>query len=157
MKKIIEYDDIYFMPRNKGTGEYLFDEMPCATEQAFEIIGKKGVEIIHQKFAEMIEWGKKRFGENNLHKYGFQGIQKFADLRTNIVFLVGSTINAKINQKERAPIMGFQPGPLPNLIIPKEFKANDYKLLMSTPHYIIEPFRKYDENFDIKKHFSKGY
>ena len=149
MKNHIRSSDIYYIPAQKIFGNELFRGVPCPTERAYKILGDDGVQIIHQKFEEMLSQAIIRFGEHNLSKYAFHPIQKFADLRTNTIFRVGATINSEILGLET----GIVRGTLPNLIISPELKVNDYALLKQREHYIIKLTQTLSKNINLKNYF----
>lgn len=153
MNNSIEYSDIHYVPAKKIIGEEEFSGIPCPTKNAYDILGEAGVQIIHQKLAEMLGWGKVRFGNEDIKKYGFHSIQHFIDLRNNILFRIGATIQGKINHHEVIKELGSNPNnTIPDLIIPSELKANNYKLLKQQDHYIIDYARKLSKS--DKKRFS---
>lgn len=152
MHNSIEYADIHYVPPKKILGEEEFKGIPCPTKKAYDILGEKGVQIIHQKFAEMLEWGKIRYGDEDIEKYGFLGIQHFIDLRNNILFRVGATIQGEIMGHEvTMSVCPNSSRTIPDLIIHPDLKENNYNLLKQRDHYLIKVVRKLSKS-DKKKY-----
>ena len=140
MDEKIKYDDILYLSK-KRSGPFLFQGIPCATFKAWNILGDKGIEIIHQQLAELLFWAKRRRGNQNVEDYGFAKTQQFLDLRTNTVFRVGLTmLDRNIHET--------------NLHIPKNISSKIIGSLKLQDHYVIEVFDTLKKGRVIPKNIS---
>lgn len=124
MTEKIQYNDLLYLWKEKND-KYLFEGIPCPTINAWNILGDEGVKIIHQQLAELLFWTKRRRGDRVIENYGFAKTEQFLDLRTNVVFRVGRTINDNI-------------GITPELMISEKLKSNNYEILKAQDHYLIQ-------------------
>ena len=136
--------NLIYVP-DPGTGEFLYDGMPCPTIEAYELIGDDGVESIRRRINQMVEWKKTMFGAKYPERYGFGGRQRFVDLQNRIVIQVGSTIQKEIEQlvdevgEENA--LQFYP----SLVVSDEYAKKNYEKLIKENHYLIQVYGVHDD------------
>ena len=87
-------NDFIYVPERRFGAE-TFEGIPCPTEEAFKLIGNEGLETIRDKIATMLEWRKEMHGQEQAEHYGFHAIQKFIDVKNEIVLKIGDVINHK--------------------------------------------------------------
>ena len=159
MKNQLNESDLLYFP-NYTTGKYLHDGMPCPTIEAHDILGDKGVQIIHDRIATMLEWRKTMFGERQIEDYGFTSREKFIELQNETVLLVGRTINMEVKDLNSLVKENDMLNYLPDLVINDKFKKNNYQKLLNHNHYLIEVEGKHTlrpKNADPASYYRKTY
>ncbi|MGG8497442.1 hypothetical protein ACQY1Q_13600 [Tenacibaculum sp. TC6] len=142
MKNSIENNNLIFIP-NAKIDEYEFDGIPCPTKEVHNLVGDKGVQDIHNQMQEMREWRKKMFGEKRISDYGFCAMELFADVRSNIVLAVGTTIGNQITQLNDELGDKRALNYYPKLVVSDVYKKNNYEKLISENHYLIEIYEQH--------------
>lgn len=139
MKNTFENNDLISIP-NDLKGEFLFEGIPCSTIEVHNLIGDKGVEMIHERLAQMLEWHKIMFGERHKENFGFRPMEKFVDVQNEIILAVGGTIRSKIENLELENSKKDMFETYPELVVSEKYKKNKYKKLLSQDHYLIEVY-----------------
>ncbi len=134
MPKLLETEILYVPDRRKG--EFVFDGIPCATNDTYEIIKQEGVEFICQKIREMVKTRIEMFGNDKREFYGFASNQYFVHLPSkSIIQMIG---------KQQ-----------PSLYWKGDFK---YPERLTKNHFIIDtnPSDRFSKSF-LKTEIPRGY
>lgn len=160
MKNNVEDNNLIYIPEDMK-GKHLFDGIPCPTIEVHDLIGDKGVEKIHNKMKQMLEWRKTMFGEKTKENYGFTALERFVDVQNEIVLAVGGTIQNEIEQLvdsvgEENAIQFY-----PSLVVSNVYAKNNYEKLISKNHYLITVYGQHDVNrhptISIADYYRKYY
>lgn len=131
-------DPLVFIP-TPGFGEHVLDGTPCPTDWVWEALGNDGVQSIHRQLAEIIAATKRRFGESDPKLYGFYNrSQRFIDLRTNMLYRVGLTLDDVLGKREYND-NNYRSISLKNteFIVDESLRENNYQPLKTKNHYTI--------------------
>jgi len=155
MNKPSKGKDFIYIPK-KSKGEELFDGLACPTEEAHQLIGDEGIQIIRDKIFTMLEWRKTMYGDEKKEDYGFYPYQKFIDVQNEIVLLVGGTLNDEYNiavhnaEENNDSIEDH----LPKLVVSENLKKNNYEKLMTKNHFMIHATESLKSDF-VKRRYKR--
>ncbi|QMU65535.1 MAG: hypothetical protein GKR88_15420 [Flavobacteriaceae bacterium] len=173
MKESFNSSQLHYIPEEYG-GDEFFEGIPIPTKEAFDYLGKEGVQYIQNRLAEMLSWRKIMFGQRHREIYGLLHIQRFVDLKNKICYEVGRSIIEKdasiINELVILDSDVSQKLHISNSLLAiqldKHFDdmdklklTQDYITLQKIDHHLIEvaPLDIYPKDRDILEYFRFYY
>ncbi|MGG8496825.1 hypothetical protein ACQY1Q_10435 [Tenacibaculum sp. TC6] len=161
MENYPKNSDLIYIP-NLESGDSLFDGIPCPTHDALKYLGEEGIQYIHQRLNEMLNWRKTMYGEGEKEHFGFYPVQHFISIKHNIKFRVGEAIQDYMEVRDFHINNKFSSNPpiVPELVVSDILKRNNYENLIKKNHYIIDTNYHMDripENITIPEYYRFKY